>query len=170
MYKCDLNGTLRLFLNWSTNTVWLTTACDFIVSLPPPAHAPEWKELYSDHVWEEHWAAPRTQARWGQQSVSFIEASTEVCDSTASLYWVQYLRDHLAQMPPLTLHLWRETPCALCAQSLRLCDPVNCNLPSSLVHGIFQTRILEWVAMPSFRGSSWPRDQTCISCISCIGR
>ena len=39
-------------------------------------------------------------------------------------------------------------------KSFRLCDPMNCNLPSSSVHGIFQTRILEWVAMPSFRGSS----------------
>ena len=64
-----------------------------------------------------------------------------------------------------SLHL-----CVLCDQSCRLCDPVNCNLPSSSVHGIFQTRILGWVAMPSFRGSSWPRDQTCISCVSCIGR
>ena len=40
--------------------------------------------------------------------------------------------------------------------------------PGSYVHGILQARILEWVAMPSSRGSSWPRDQTLISCISCI--
>ena len=33
---------------------------------------------------------------------------------------------------------------------LTLCDPVNCSLPGSSVHGILQTRILEWVAMPSF--------------------
>ena len=42
---------------------------------------------------------------------------------------------------------------------------MGCSPPSSSVHGIFQARILEWVVMPSFRGSSWPRDQTCISCI-----
>ena len=36
--------------------------------------------------------------------------------------------------------------------------------------GILQARILEWVAMPSSRGSSPPRDQTCVSCVSCIGR
>ena len=36
--------------------------------------------------------------------------------------------------------------------------------------GILRARILEWVAMPSFRGSSWPRDPTCISYISCIDR
>ena len=38
----------------------------------------------------------------------------------------------------------------------------------SSVHGILQTRILEWVAMPSSRGSSQPRDRTCIYCVSCI--
>ena len=37
---------------------------------------------------------------------------------------------------------------------------MDCNLPCSPVHGILQARILEWVAMPSSRESSWPRDQT----------
>ena len=46
---------------------------------------------------------------------------------------------------------------------LTLCDPVNCNPPGSSVHGNLQAWILEWVAMPSSRGSSWPRDRTCIS-------
>ena len=46
-----------------------------------------------------------------------------------------------------------------------LCDPMDCSLPSSSVHGIFQARILEWVAISFSRGSSLPRDQTCISCI-----
>ena len=43
-------------------------------------------------------------------------------------------------------------------------------LPGSTGHGILQARILEWVAISSSRGSSWPRDWTGISCISCIGR
>ena len=38
------------------------------------------------------------------------------------------------------------------------------------VHGILQARILEWVAFPFSRGSSPPRDQTHVSCVSCIGR
>ena len=37
---------------------------------------------------------------------------------------------------------------------VRLCDPMDCSLPGSSVHGILQARILEWVAMPSSRGSS----------------
>ena len=46
-----------------------------------------------------------------------------------------------------------------------LCDTMDCNLPSSYIHGIFQARILQWVTIPSFKGSSRPRDQTCYSCI-----
>ena len=51
-----------------------------------------------------------------------------------------------------------------------LCDPEDCRLPASSVHGISQVRILDWVAISSSRGSSWPRDQTWVSWISCIGR
>ena len=49
---------------------------------------------------------------------------------------------------------------------LTLCDRMN--LPGSSVHGILQARILEWVAMPSSRGSSQPRDGTLVSYVSCI--
>jgi len=51
-----------------------------------------------------------------------------------------------------------------------LCHPMDCSLPGSFVHGILQARTVEWVAMPSSRGSSLPRDRTCVSYISCIGR
>ena len=43
---------------------------------------------------------------------------------------------------------------------LTLCNPMDCSLPGSSVHGIFQARILEWAVMPSSRGSSWLRDRT----------
>ena len=45
-----------------------------------------------------------------------------------------------------------------------------CSLPGFSVHGILQARIMEWVAVPFTRESSWPRGQTNISYISCIGR
>ena len=50
--------------------------------------------------------------------------------------------------------------------SLTLCDPMECSLPGSSVLGIFQVRVLEWVAISSSRGSSQSRDWTCISCIA----
>ena len=46
-----------------------------------------------------------------------------------------------------------------------LCDPVDYSPPGSSIHGIFQARMLKWVAMPSCRGCSQPRDQTWVSCI-----
>ena len=49
---------------------------------------------------------------------------------------------------------------------LTLCDTMDYSAPGSSVHGILQARILEWVAMPFSRGSSRPRDQTQVSCIS----
>ena len=55
----------------------------------------------------------------------------------------------------------------LVAQScLTLCDPMECSLQGSSFHGIFQARILEWVAISCSRGSSPPRDWTHISCIA----
>ena len=53
---------------------------------------------------------------------------------------------------------------------LTLCDPRDCSPPGSPVHGILQPGILEWLAMPSYRGSSWHRDRTCVSPVSCTGR
>ena len=62
----------------------------------------------------------------------------------------------------------------VCAQLLRcvwlFVTPRNYSLPGSSIYGIFQARILEWVAISYSRGSSRPRDPTGISCVSCIGR
>jgi len=49
-----------------------------------------------------------------------------------------------------------------------LCNPMDSSQPSSSVHGIFQTRILEWVAISFSRGSCRPRDRTRVSRI--VGR
>ena len=60
---------------------------------------------------------------------------------------------------------WRSEVVQSC---LTLCDPMACSLPGSSVHGIFQARILEWVAICFSRGSSGPRDWTSVSRI--VGR
>ena len=46
-----------------------------------------------------------------------------------------------------------------------LCNPTDCSLTGSSGHGILQTRRLEWVAMPSSVGFSWPRDQSPVLCL-----
>ena len=81
-------------------------------------------------------------------------------------YWV-----HRAQLLKPTCP--RACACrrAKSLQSCRtLCDPRNCSLPGSSVHGILQATIPEWVAMPFSRGSSPTRDQTHVSYVSCTGR
>ena len=58
--------------------------------------------------------------------------------------------------------------CVVSQSCLTLCDPVDCNLPGSSIHGILQARILEWVAISFSKGSSRPRDWTWVSCL--VGR
>ena len=52
----------------------------------------------------------------------------------------------------------------MCVCILSLCKLMDCNPLGSSVHGIFQARIVEWVAISSSRWCSWPRDQTYVSC------
>ena len=56
--------------------------------------------------------------------------------------------------------------CSFAQLCSTLCSPMDYSLPGSSVHGIFQAKILEWVAMPSSRGSSQLRDGTQVSCIA----
>ena len=62
--------------------------------------------------------------------------------------------------------------CALLSRfsHVQLCKPMDWSLPVSSVHGIFQARALEWVAVPSSKRSSQPIDWTHVSCVSCINR
>ena len=61
-------------------------------------------------------------------------------------------------------YIWTESqisqqecmPCSVAQSCLTLCNPMDCSLPDSSVHGIFQTKILEWVAFP-MTGIFWPR-------------
>ena len=64
------------------------------------------------------------------------------------------------------LFLWSEGEVA--QSCLILCDPMDCSLPGSSIHGIFQARVLEWGAISFSRGSSSPKDQTRVSHI--VGR
>ena len=60
--------------------------------------------------------------------------------------------------------------CCVCAQwCLTPCDPMDCSLPGSSVHGILHARILEWVASSFSRESTEPRNWTHTFCVSCTG-
>ena len=65
----------------------------------------------------------------------------------------------------LSIH-WAWCVVLSCSVIPTLRNPMDCSLPGSSVHGILQARILQWVAVPSSRGSSQPRDQTQVSRIT----
>ena len=52
-----------------------------------------------------------------------------------------------------------------CLDMLTVCNLMDCGPPGSSVQGIFQARMLEWVAISFSRGSSWPRDRTLVSAL-----
>ena len=56
--------------------------------------------------------------------------------------------------------------CSVAQSCLTLCNPMDYSPPGSSVRGILQARILEWVAISYSRGSSQPRERTCISCLA----
>ena len=60
--------------------------------------------------------------------------------------------------------------CSALQSCLTLCNPMEYSLPGSSVHGIFQARVLEWIAISFSRGSSRPRDRTHVFCVSFICR
>ena len=63
--------------------------------------------------------------------------------------------------------IWQARVCGLVTQSCpTFCDPVDCSLPGSTVHGIIHARMLEWVVIPLFRVSSLPRGWTWVSWIA----
>ena len=67
-----------------------------------------------------------------------------------------------------SMGLWSQKLKVLVAQScLTLWDPTDCSPSGSSVHGILQTRVLEWAVISFSRRSSRPRDQTQVSCIAC---
>ena len=81
------------------------------------------------------------------------------------------LRKECLCLPKVCLLKPHSKVCGVCVYVFWLfCDSMDCSPPGSSVHGIFQGRILEWVAISYSRGSSPPRDWNWVSCVSCIGR
>ena len=75
-----------------------------------------------------------------------------------------YVHTHTFPISYAPLSLWPYYVHAELLQSCpTLCNPMDCSLPGSSVHGILQARILEWVVRSSSRGSSWPRDRIGVS-------
>ena len=80
-------------------------------------------------------------------------------------YYTKWSKPDREIQTQISERCWKWSEVKLCPT---LCDPMDCSLLGSSIHGIFQARVLEWVAIYFSRGSSWPRDGTCVSRI--VGR
>ena len=93
---------------------------------------------------------------------------TEICFvAKLNLSW-RMLHIHLRRMCILLLSDGTFYSSVSCSVMSTLCDPMNCSPPDSSIHGIFQARTLECVAILFSRGPSWPKDRTLAFCIAGI--
>ena len=153
LYACVCLDTQVFLYRVSTNIYWHTTG--------PTAIAQEW--VRNKEVWLEKFSQmipqepvflqwllpfPLFSMTWGKEVSAFCEGQL----------WLHRLVNTLV----LT--------CSDAQSCPALCDSVDCRQPGSSVHGILQASILKQAAISCSRGSSQPRDWTCVSYISCLGR
>ena len=120
-------------------------------SLPVPHHLPQIYSLRKDN-WEKNvlYLSSKLSRHWTKTDVSGV---------IDQLLWS--LSTLLLQGPSLQTRMGDRK------YTIGKFATLGCSPPGSSVHGIFQARILEWVVISFSRGSSWPKDWTHISCISC---
>ena len=105
---------------------------------------------------------------WRHLTRIYILLLSNVVFCKCQIFWV----DRGFSFPHFAVLLIGAYAC-LCMHSqscLTFWDPMDCSQPGPSVHGNFEARILEWFGISSSRRSSQLKDQTCVSCISGIGR
>ena len=80
-------------------------------------------------------------------------------------FYSMFICVHVHVQLLIHLHLCRNRNRNVAQSCPTLWGPMDCSLPGSSVHGIFQAIVLEWIAVSFSSGSSWPRDRTWVSCI-----
>ena len=123
-----------------------------------------WKEI-RDRIWS---SMNTTLRSW-----TYLLSSISVMNITQEIgtYWIDKTKWKCKLQNVIYNMITNMSMCAVCMLSrVWLCSTMDCCLPCSSVNEIPQARILEWVAISFSRWSSWLRDQTCVSRISCIGR
>ena len=135
-------GLQRVQHNWAgspaTHIVWLRTGN--MTSLHKAVNAGLWLGI----CWQSN--------HWALQGNAVNQASETMFPSKVFWLWQLYFSTSESE---------------IVQSCLTLCDPMDCSLRGSSVHGVFQARILEWGAISFSRGSSQPRDRTLVSRIVC---
>ena len=124
-------------------------------SLPSPGIEPRSPSLKVDSLSAEPLGKPKNT---GVGSLSLLQRIFLTQESNWGLLHCRWILYQLS---------YRVKVKVLVAQSCpTLCEPMDCSLPGCSIQGIFQARILEWVAISFSRGSPRPRDHTRVACIA----
>ena len=110
---------------------------------------------------------PSYSGKFWHSRLNLITTNINMMQTSSKLtWWVAWVRDFAGSLI-LWLLYGSLLPCSFVSKSL---SPMDCSLPGSSVHGIFQARIADLVALSFSKGSSQSRDQIQISCICCNGK
>ena len=120
-----------------------------------------WKGIYVHSIWAVTFIAvfiAKIEEQINKTDSGGVSLSSLIFFLTVEPFKQQFKRRNFFLCGE-NLYVYHQS--ALFAQSYAtLCNSMDCSPPGSSVHGIFQARILEWVAISFSRGSSWSRDQT----------
>ena len=96
-------------------------------------------------------------------AIIFSRGSSQSRDQTHIFCIGRWVLFHWATME-VHIHVWKNGKVLVAQSSPTLWNSVDYSLPGSSVPGVLHARVLEWVAILFLRGSSWLKDQTCVSC------
>ena len=134
-----------------------------------------WKKSYDkprEHIKKQrHYFASKSLAksvvRYRCESWTIKKAECWRTDAFELWCWRRLLRvPWIARRSTQSILKERKEESEVAQSCLTLCDPMDCRLPGSSIHGIFQARVLEWGAISFSRGSFQPRDRTQVSRIT----
>ena len=152
-----------------------------------PGDSPPWERKYWEQVWGlvnqslGHWGSEckgleRQRTRGSSLGKTpLLEENGAFWKGAVSLGGIIVKEGTSCHCGPERKKMMSLSMC-VCARSLQLCSTLGDSMDYGLseaspsVRGTLQARILKWIVMPSSRESSLPRDQTCVSYVSCIGR
>ena len=124
----------------------------------------------SNHSYEGHHASVIKGTKSLSQEFQVLQQTCSVAYAREYLSWNQAFWLYLVALSGSQFPGF-QVKCMLLLQSCpTLCETMDCSLLDFTVPRILQARILEWVAISFSRRSSRPRDRTCVSYVSCIGR